>query len=89
MRAMGLKTPTTAVLKTLDKAAVSYQVVLTKADQVKAADSRARGRDRGGAAKQPAAFPEVMTTSSRDGRRHAGAARRYRAARRRAQRLAM
>src|SRR6201995_4037478 len=34
----GLKDVDLEVLKTLDRAAVSYQVVLTKADQVKAAD---------------------------------------------------
>ena len=45
----GLKDVDLDVLKTLDRAAVSYQIVLTKADQVKAAelDKRARGNRRG------------------------------------------
>jgi GTP-binding protein len=56
------------VLATLDKAAVSYQVVLTKADQVKqgqletvmaAVEARLR--------QHPAAFPQVLVTSSRTG----------------------
>src|SRR5436305_5149754 len=38
----GLKETDDAVLKTLDEAAVSYQVVLTKADQVKAAELEQR-----------------------------------------------
>src|SRR3954466_8858285 len=38
----GIKDVDSDVLKTLDKAAVSYQVVLTKADQVKAAELEAR-----------------------------------------------
>ena len=41
----GLKPVDDGVLKTLDKAAVNYQVVLTKADQVTAADLD--GADRG------------------------------------------
>src|SRR5947209_20463459 len=38
----GLKEADEAVLKTLDEAAVSYQIVLTKADQVKPAELDAR-----------------------------------------------
>ena len=56
------------VLKTLDKSAVSYQVVLTKADQVKAAELKTRIEETKAAlAKHPAAFPEVLVTSSRSG----------------------
>jgi GTP-binding protein len=56
------------VLKALDSAAVSYQVVLTKADQVKAADLEKRLADTSAAlAKRPAAFPEIAVTSARDG----------------------
>src|SRR6201996_1533994 len=56
------------VLKTLDKAAVSYQVVLTKADQVKAAELETRRAETEAAlAKHPAAFPQVLATSSRSG----------------------
>jgi GTP-binding protein len=64
----GLKEVDDTVLKTLDKAAVNYQVVLTKADQVKPADLDARiAATNAALAKHPAAFPEVLATSSRDG----------------------
>ena len=64
----GLKDVDQDVLKTLDKAAVSYQVVLTKADQVKAAELAKRVEETGAAlAKHPAAFPDVLITSSRSG----------------------
>ncbi len=64
----GIKDVDSTVLTTLDKAAVSYQVVLTKADQVKAA-KLAELRDTTSAAlkKHPAAFPELLVTSSRTG----------------------
>jgi len=56
------------VLKTLDKSAVSYQVVLTKADQVKSAELEQRVADvKAALAKHPAAFPEILMTSSRTG----------------------
>jgi GTP-binding protein len=55
-------------LTTLDKAAVSYQVVLTKADQVKPAELEQRTEATTTAlAKHPAAFPELLVTSSRTG----------------------
>ena len=64
----GLKTADDAVLKALDTAAVSYQVVLTKADQVKAADLEKRLADTTAAlARRPAAFPEIAVTSAREG----------------------
>ena len=64
----GLKDVDSDVLKTLDKAAVSYQVVLTKADQVKPAELASRIAETEAAlAKHPAAFPSVLATSSRDG----------------------
>ena len=64
----GLKDVDTAVLKTLDEAAVSYQVVLTKADQVKPKDLDARiAATTAALSKRPAAFPEIMVTSSREG----------------------
>ena len=64
----GLKDVDQDVLKTLDKSAVSYQIVLTKADQVKAAELAARIEEtRTALAKHPAAFPEVLATSSRSG----------------------
>ena len=56
------------VLKVLDKSAVSYQVVLTKADQVKPAELEAcRAATLAALAKHPAAFPELLVTSSRTG----------------------
>jgi GTP-binding protein len=64
----GLKEIDLDVLKTLDNSAVSYQVVLTKADQVKPAELDQRLADvAAGLAKHPAAFPEVLVTSSRSG----------------------
>lgn len=64
----GLKDVDLDVLKTLDKSAVSYQLVLTKADQVKAADLDARlAAASATLAKHPAAFPHVLATSSRTG----------------------
>jgi GTP-binding protein len=65
----GLKDVDLEVLKTLDRAAVSYQVVLTKADQVKAADLvTCRAKVEAALSKHPAAFPEVLVTSSREGK---------------------
>jgi GTP-binding protein len=64
----GLKDVDLDVLKTLDKAAVSYQIVLTKSDQVKPAEMTERIAETTAAlAKHPAAFPEVLATSSRTG----------------------
>ena len=64
----GLKDVDLDVLKTLDKAAVSYQVVLTKADQVKAGELEQRVAATSVAlATHPAAFPELAVTSSRTG----------------------
>ena len=64
----GLKEVDLDVLNTLDKSAVSYQVVLTKADQVKPTELEPRIADVVAAlAKHPAAFPEVLVTSSRTG----------------------
>jgi GTP-binding protein len=64
----GLKSTDEPVLDTLDVAAVSYQVVLTKADQVKPAELSARiGEIHTALARRPAAYPEVLVTSSRTG----------------------
>jgi GTP-binding protein len=64
----GLKDIDLEILKTLDKAAVSYQVVLTKADQVKPAELAERTEATLSALKtHPAAFPELLITSSRTG----------------------
>src|SRR6202035_3137818 len=62
----GLKEVDLDVLNTLDKSAVSYQVVLPKADQVKPAELEQRIAATGAAlTKHPAAFPQVLATSSR------------------------
>ncbi|BAT57710.1 putative GTP-binding protein EngB [Variibacter gotjawalensis] len=64
----GLKPVDTPVFDTLDKAAVSYAIVLTKADQVKPAELEQRMEETAAAlAKRPAAFPIILATSSRDG----------------------
>jgi len=64
----GLKSTDDPVLKTLDQAAVSYQVVLTKADQVKASELAARlAETQVALRKHPAAYPHVLVTSERTG----------------------
>jgi GTP-binding protein len=64
----GIKDVDLDVLKTLDKSAVSYQVVLTKADQVKAGElNTVVANTTAALAKHPAAFPELLVTSSRTG----------------------
>jgi len=64
----GLKPPDDEVFHTLDAAAVSYQVVLTKADQVEAEDLRLRALTTAHVLeRRPAAFPIVITTSARTG----------------------
>src|SRR5581483_9941965 len=64
----GLKDIDLDVFKTLDRAAVSYQVVLTKADRIKPAELTGRaGEIAGSLAKHPAAFPDVLATSSQTG----------------------
>jgi GTP-binding protein len=64
----GFKEVDLDVLNTLDKSAVSYQVVLTKADQVKPAELEQRAAEvQAALAKHPAAFPELLVTSSRTG----------------------
>jgi GTP-binding protein len=64
----GFKEADREVLKTLDKSAVSYQVVLTKADQVKPAEMQAQIEAATAAlSKHPAAFPQLLATSARSG----------------------
>ncbi len=64
----GLKETDTDVLSTLDAAAVSYQLVLTKADEVKADALGARlSATEAALAAHPAAFPGVLATSARAG----------------------
>jgi GTP-binding protein len=64
----GLKDVDFDVLKTLDQSAVSYQIVLTKSDQVKPALlEQTADAVRTTLLKHPAAFPELLITSSRTG----------------------
>jgi GTP-binding protein len=64
----GIKPVDDGVLETLDKAAVSYQVVLTKADELKpGALERRMAETAQRIAKRAAAFPVILPTSSRTG----------------------
>jgi GTP-binding protein len=64
----GLKDTDDEVFDTLASAAVSHQIVLTKADQVKPKELESRVVDiKAALAKRAAAFPEVLTTSSHTG----------------------
>ncbi len=64
----GLKANDIEVLDLLDSAAVSYQIVLTKADKPKAAElDQVTARVRAAIAKRPAAHPVIIATSSETG----------------------
>src|SRR5215813_530481 len=64
----GFKPVDDGVLTTLDKAAVNYQIVLTKTDQVPAGELEARlAATQAALSKHPAAYPEVLATSARTG----------------------
>jgi GTP-binding protein len=64
----GLKDTDDQVFEALSQAAVSHQIVLTKADAVKPAELTARIAEVEAAlAKRPAAFPTVLVTSAHDG----------------------
>ena len=65
----GLKPPDAVAMDALDEAAVSYQIVLTKADKVRPASDVAKVVEETlkGVSKRPAAFPRVMATSSEKG----------------------
>ena len=64
----GLQSIDEGVLATLDKAAVSYQLVLTKTDRVKPADLELRlAATTAALTAHPAAYPEVLATSARTG----------------------
>lgn len=62
----GLKPVDLEVLDSLDTAAVSYQLVLTKADQASHREALVEAT-LAALKKRPAAFPEVLLTSSRTG----------------------
>ncbi|MBB5699953.1 ribosome biogenesis GTP-binding protein YihA/YsxC [Sphingomonas yantingensis] len=64
----GIKEVDRDILKMLDDAAVSYRIVLTKADKVKATDlADVRARTEEEARKRPAAHPDILSTSSEGG----------------------
>jgi len=64
----GLKPVDAELLDMLDEAAVSYRIILTKADKVKASDLAAViERTAQAVRKRPAAHPEIIATSSEKG----------------------
>ena len=64
----GIKPNDQETMKLLDEAAVSYQVVLTKADKPKASELEAvQAKVARDLAKHPAAYPQILTTSARMG----------------------
>ena len=64
----GLKPPDMEALDALDTAAVSYQIVLTKADKIKPAEVEAMVAATAlKIVKRPAAFPRVIATSAEKG----------------------
>ena len=64
----GLKDSDSEMMALMDGAAVSYALVLTKRDEVKASEANARGESVLSALREhPAAYPEVFFTSARTG----------------------
>lgn len=64
----GIKPVDAEILSLLDRSAVTFQVVLTKADKVKAAErAKVQEQVREALQKHPAAFPEIVVTSSEKG----------------------
>ena len=64
----GIKAPDQDIMTMLDKAAVTFQVVMTKTDKMKAPElAKVMARVRADLAKHPAAFPELILTSSDKG----------------------
>jgi len=64
----GLKAIDEEMFDLLDKSAVSYQIVLTKRDEVKKSDAdKVYAATLKALAKHPAAYPEVIFTSSHEG----------------------
>jgi GTP-binding protein len=61
----GVKSVDEEILDLLDRSAVTFQCVLTKADKVKAAErDKVLAQVRKALSKHPAAFPEIVVTSS-------------------------
>lgn len=64
----GLKKVDDEALKALDVAAVSYQIVLTKADKMKASEvDKVAAQTLKAVSRRPAAFPRVLATSAEKG----------------------
>jgi len=64
----GIKAVDEEIMSLLDSAAVTFQCVLTKTDKVKAKDREAVLKQvRGKLSSHPAAFPEILLTSSEKG----------------------
>ena len=64
----GIKDVDRDVMGMLDAAAVSYRIILTKADKIKAtALAEVHAATEAEARKRPAAFPDVISTSSEKG----------------------
>jgi GTP-binding protein len=64
----GIKSVDEEILDLLDRAAVTFQVVLTKTDKIKTSEYDALLEQvRGALAKHPAAYPEIVMTSSEKG----------------------
>lgn len=64
----GLKPHDKEVMDALDTAAVTYQIVLTKADKVKPSElAEIEAATRASIAKRPAAHPEIIATSAETG----------------------
>lgn len=64
----GVKAVDEEIMKLLDSSAVTFQCVMTKADKVKEADRAAvLTQVRAALSKHPAAFPEIVLTSSEKG----------------------
>jgi GTP-binding protein len=64
----GLKPVDGEIMGLLDRSAVTFQVVLTKADKISAAALTATAETvAAGLAKHPAAFPEILVTSAETG----------------------
>ncbi|MBW6418756.1 ribosome biogenesis GTP-binding protein YihA/YsxC [Celeribacter sp. PS-C1] len=64
----GVKEVDEEIMTLLDKSAVTFQVVLTKADKVKEVErQKVIEQVRGAVSKHPAAYPELIVTSSEKG----------------------
>ncbi|MCV2872002.1 ribosome biogenesis GTP-binding protein YihA/YsxC [Defluviimonas sp. WL0050] len=64
----GIKKVDEEILKLLDRSAVTFQVVLTKADKIKTSEhEKILTQVRAALQKHPAAYPEIVVTSSEKG----------------------